>query len=285
MKDNLWTSSHNVLYVMEHFVNFVALQMRVYYHTAYTPFYSFPLSLSASCNLNPVCTRAPPPRQLTFPLIHSEIPQGVNNCTVYSHYTASTGLIQLIKVVAVNQLTDLGPLSILLLILFIGMLAAVDCVVGTFSRSGKEGGAHCALSATFRQNSVCVLLKCLPAVSHCLFFLCGLLACWRCYGLDFINCLLQSIDKLSKDWTLLAKYELQAVFFLNFAHDVIQPRVVCHHSFVGTVVKSRFLLINFPSLTGQPNSAGESDNVDHHFLSPTAINPLAVHHFTSLIDL
>lgn len=106
MKDNLQTSSHNVWYVMEHFVNFVALQMRVYYHTAYTPFHSFPLSLSVSCNLNPVCTRAPPPRQLTFPLIHSEVPQGVNNCTVYSHDTASTGLIQLIKVVAVNQLTD-----------------------------------------------------------------------------------------------------------------------------------------------------------------------------------
>lgn len=38
-----------------------------------------------------------------------------------------------------NQLTDLGPLSILLLILFIGLLTEVDCVVGNVSRSGKDG--------------------------------------------------------------------------------------------------------------------------------------------------
>ena len=129
---------------MDHFVNFVALQMRVYYHIGYTHFYSFPPSLSASCNLILFCTWAPPPGQLTFPLIHSEVPQGVNNCTpVSSHYMASTGLIQVIKVAAVNQLTDLGPLSILLLILFIGMLTAVDSVVGNQERKGSALCCSC----------------------------------------------------------------------------------------------------------------------------------------------
>lgn len=60
----------------------------------YAHFYSFPPSLSASCNLILLHTRAPPPRPLIFPLIHSEVPQGVNNYTpVYSHYMASAGLI------------------------------------------------------------------------------------------------------------------------------------------------------------------------------------------------
>lgn len=126
--------------VVEHFVNFVALQMRVYYHTASAPFYSVPHSLSASGNLILLRTRVPPPRQLTFPLIHSEVPGGVNNCTpVYSHYTTSTDLIQLLKVAAENPLTDLWLLAILLLILFTGMLIMVDCVVGNVSGLGKEG--------------------------------------------------------------------------------------------------------------------------------------------------
>lgn len=59
--------------VLGHFVNFVAvqaLQMRVYCHTGYTPFYSFPPALSAPCNLILLATAAPPPRRLTFPLIH-----------------------------------------------------------------------------------------------------------------------------------------------------------------------------------------------------------------------
>lgn len=44
--------------------------------------------------------------------------------------------------------------------------------------------------------------------------------------------------------------------------------------------------MNFPALSGQQDSAGQSDNVDHHFLSPTTINPLTAHHFTSChIDL
>lgn len=125
-------------------MNFDALLMRVYCHTGYTPFYLFPPSLSTLCNLILLCNRAPPLRLLTFPLIYREIPQGVNNYThthtqVYRHYSASTGLIQLIKVAAINQLTDLGPLSILLFILFIGVLTVVDCVVGNVSRSGQEG--------------------------------------------------------------------------------------------------------------------------------------------------
>lgn len=36
-----------------------------------------------------------------------------------------------------NQLTDLGPLSIVVLILFIGMLTVVGCVVGDVSRSAE----------------------------------------------------------------------------------------------------------------------------------------------------
>lgn len=116
--------------VMEHFVNFVALQMKV----GSAPFYSIPHSLSASGNLILLRTRVPPPRQLTFPLIHSEVPRGVNNCTpVYCHYTTSTDLIQLLKVASENPLTDLGLLAILLLILFTGMLIVVDCVVGNVS--------------------------------------------------------------------------------------------------------------------------------------------------------
>lgn len=115
---------------MEHFVNFVALQMKVWS----TPFYSVPHSLSASGNLILLRTRVPPPRQLTFPLIHSEVPRGVNNCTpVYCHYTTSTDLIQLFKVTSENPLTDLGLLAILLLILFTGMLIVFDCVVGNVS--------------------------------------------------------------------------------------------------------------------------------------------------------
>ena len=105
-----------------------------------------PPSLSALCNLIPLCTRAPPPRRLTFPLIHSEIPQGVNNYTpVYSRHPESTGLIQVIKGAAVNQPTDLGPLSILLLILFIGMLTVVDCCCWECFQIRRRKGEHAAL--------------------------------------------------------------------------------------------------------------------------------------------
>lgn len=198
---NLWTSSipptvsdmqWTTLWTL------LLLQMRVYCHTGYTPFHSFPPPLSASCNRIPLCARAPPPRQLTFPLIHSKVPRGVNNCTpVCSHYPTSTGLIQLIKVSAVNQLTDLGPLSILLLILFIGMLTVVDCVVGNVSRSGRGRGAHCAVSATFRQiQSVCCSSAHQQYLIVCSFSV-GFLAWQHCCGLDFINCLLQSLDKCS----------------------------------------------------------------------------------------
>lgn len=93
-----------------------ALQLSVYCYRDYTPFYSLPPPLSVFCNLILVWTQAPPPRQLTFPLIHRELPRRPNNyAAVYSHCTASSGLNQLIKAAAVNQLTNQGPLDILLL--------------------------------------------------------------------------------------------------------------------------------------------------------------------------
>lgn len=77
----------------------------------------------------------------------------------------------------------------------------------------------------------------------------------------------------------------RAVLLLNIVHDVMQRSVTIVFFLIGTVMKEQLLPINFLSLTGRPSSVGESDNVDHLFLSPTTINPLAVHHFTSsLID-
>lgn len=97
----------------------------------YAHFHSFPPSLSARCNLILPCSWAPPPPgQLTFPLIHSEVPLGVNNSsTVYDHCTTSTGLIKLITVA--DRLTEKPTL---LLILFTGMLSVIEAV----SRSGEE---------------------------------------------------------------------------------------------------------------------------------------------------
>lgn len=75
----------------------------------YSTLYSFSPPLSVLCNVILVCTQTPPPRPLTFPLIHSEIPEGAHSyALVYSHRTASTGLIWLIKVAAVSQLTEQG---------------------------------------------------------------------------------------------------------------------------------------------------------------------------------
>lgn len=160
MENNLWTCfcpSHNVRYVTDSLANFiVGLANEGLLSHRGTPL-SFPPSLSALCNLILLCTQAPPPRRLTFPLIHSEIPQGVNNYTlVYSHHTASPGLIQLIKVAAVNQLTDLGPLPILLLILFIGLPTVVDCVVGNVSRPGEEGERAVLYLPHLDRFSLCV---------------------------------------------------------------------------------------------------------------------------------
>lgn len=177
-----------------------------------------------------------------------------------------------------SQLTDLRPLSLLLLIFIhwhadCGWLCCWECFQ---IRQGRE--LCCILH--FQTDPVCVLLKCTPAVSHCLFFLCGFLACWRRYGLDFINCLLQSIDKCSR-----SKCGLGAAFVLNLAHDVTQLTVVCHHRFASRNSCKSAASPNILPLSDSP-AVGESDNVDHHFLSPTTINPLAVHCFTSsLIDL
>lgn len=123
--------------------------MRAYYR-GYTHFHSFPPSLSALCN--PILSRtgAPPPRRLTFPLIHNKVPLGENNSTtVYSHYEASTDLIQVIKVAAVNELTDLGTPPILLLILLTGMATLVDCA------AGKRKGEYSVLCLP-RLDSLCV---------------------------------------------------------------------------------------------------------------------------------
>lgn len=128
-----------------------ALQLSVYCYRDYTPFYLLPPPLSVFCNLILVWTQAPPPRQLTFPLIHRELPRRPNNyAAVYSHRTASSGLNQLIKAAAVNQLTNQGPLDILLLFClscFLNSLAEAACCFGKASRSGKKE-MH---SATFTQ--------------------------------------------------------------------------------------------------------------------------------------
>lgn len=44
-----------------------------------------------------------------------------------------------------DQLTDPGPLSILMLILFIGMLTVVDCVVGNIFEIRQGGGERSEL--------------------------------------------------------------------------------------------------------------------------------------------
>lgn len=100
--------------VTDHFVRHVAVQALaanegLLLHGVH-PFLlipSFFICFPASCNLIPFCTQAPPPRQLTFPLIHSESLLGVNNYPpVSSNHLVSTGLIQLIKVLEANQQTD-----------------------------------------------------------------------------------------------------------------------------------------------------------------------------------
>lgn len=214
----------------------------------YTPSCSFP-PLSALCNLILLCTQAPPPRQLTFPLIHSEIPQGVNSYTpVYSHHTASTGLILLIKLPAVNQLTDLGPLSILLFILFIGMLTVVDLCCWECFQIREGRGASCVVSATFRQiQFVCCSSAHQQYLIVCSFSVgswhAGVAMVWilstACYS-QLTNALAQNLDlKLRSSWTL--------------AHYVIQPAVVCHHSFASTVCR------NNCESTASPNKLPLSD--------------------------
>lgn len=226
-----------------------------YCHTGYTPFYSFPPPLSAPCNLILLCTRAPPPRQLTFPLIHSEIPQGVNNCTpVYCHYAASTGLIQLIKVAAANPLTDLGPLSILLLILFIGVPTVVDCVVGNVSRSGEEGEHAVLYLPRLDRFSLRVAQVHTSSISLSVLSLWG---SWhgsvaRVWILS-TACYSQLTNALSQRVSAFTRCGLQAVFFLHSTHDVIQPTEVCHHSFASTVCR------NSCGSTASPNKLPISD--------------------------
>lgn len=130
----------------DHMLGYIYFLYKINDYPGYTHFHSFPPSLSALCN--PILSRtgAPPPRQLTFPLIHNKVPLGENNCTtVYSHYEASTDLIQVIKVAAVNELTDLETLPILLLILFTGMMTLVDRAVGKVSRSREKGSILCCV--------------------------------------------------------------------------------------------------------------------------------------------
>lgn len=117
-------------------------------------------------------------------------PKGVNIHTrlVYSHHTVSIGLIQLIKVAAVNQLTDPGPLSFLLLVLFIGVLTVVDSVAGNVSRSTREAEPSmlCYICHIWT-NSICVLHNCTATVRNCWSFLCVPLAKHCLYDLVFIH--------------------------------------------------------------------------------------------------
>lgn len=202
--------SHNVRFVTDHYLNFVAFQLRVYYHTGYTPFCFFPSSLSASCNLILLRTGAPPPRQLTFPLIHSKVPQGENNCTpVYSHYMVFAGLIQLIKVATVNQLTDLGPYPFCCLFYSLAVITVVDCVVGNGLRSGKEGERSVLSLPRLDKFSLCCssahqqyLIVCFFSVSS---WHGDVATVWilstACYS-QFKNALWLTVSAFYKMWTL-----------------------------------------------------------------------------------
>ncbi|KAF6739065.1 hypothetical protein FQA47_001418 [Oryzias melastigma] len=61
---------------------------------------------SVVCNAILGCTQAPPPRRLTFPLIHSEAQR--ESTTALLQFAAA-GLLPLMKVTAVTQLTERGP--------------------------------------------------------------------------------------------------------------------------------------------------------------------------------
>lgn len=103
-------------------VNFVssrAAQANIYF--CYLRSLLFTLSpppLSVLCNVILVSTRAPPPRPLTFSFGSQRDPRGskqLRSSVQPPYYSASTGLIWLIKVAAVKQLTEQEPLAILLL--------------------------------------------------------------------------------------------------------------------------------------------------------------------------
>lgn len=173
-----------------------ALQLSVYCYRDYTPFYSLPPPLSVFCNRILVWTQAPPPRQLTFPLIHRELPRRPNNyAAVYSHCTASSGLNQLIKAAAVNQLTNQGPLDILLLrfLSFFKFFGWGCLLFWEGFQIREEGDALCHIYT----NSLGVLHKCIGVLCCWLSLLSRHLVWWRCAGLDLINCLSVSWQMLS----------------------------------------------------------------------------------------
>lgn len=161
------------------------------------PVYSFPLSLSAR-RVIWFRTRAPPLRGLMFPPFLTVSPLGVNShVPVSSSHTVSTGLIQLIKVVAVNPVTHPGPLCIPQLIYSLAYCLRLTVCVWFFF----GGGGGCVIRFVYCTRAH-------TAVFHCVFFIVsfcyGLLARWRCYGLDFISCLLQPIDEGSlREWAVL----------------------------------------------------------------------------------
>lgn len=175
------------------------------------------------------------------------------------------------------------------------MLTVVDCVVGNVSRRAKEGEHAVLYLPHLNKFSLCVAQVHTSSISLSVLSLLDLgmaTLLWSgFYQLPVrVNWQMLSLSQRVSSFT---KCGQQAVLLLDSTLDVIHPTIVCHHSFVstvlyvGTFVKVQLLLINFPSrLTRQPSGVGESDSVDHHFLSPTTINPLAVHHFTSChIDL
>lgn len=175
------------------------------------------------CNLILVWTQAPPPRQLTFPLIHRELPRRPNNyAAVYSHCTASSGLNQLIKAAAVNQLTNQGPLDILLLrfLSFFKFFGWGCLLFWEGFQIREEGDALCHIYT----NSLGVLHKCIGVLCCWLSLLSRHLVWWRCAGLDLINCLSQSVDKC---------FLLEFVLYTIWASSCVLPQyliAVCNFS-------------------------------------------------------
>lgn len=215
VSDLSWTSVN--------FVSMRALHLSVYCYRDYTPFYSLPPLLSVFCNLILVWTQAPPLRQLTFPLIHRELPRRPNNyAAVYSHCTASSGLNQLIKAAAVNQLTNQGPLDILLLrfLSFFKFFGWGCLLFWEGFQIREEGDALCHIYT----NSLGVLHKCIGVLCCWLSLLSRHLVWWRCAGLDLINCLSQSVDKC---------FLLEFVLYTIWASSCVLPQyliAVCNFS-------------------------------------------------------
>lgn len=128
-----------------------------------------------------------------------------------------------------NRLTDLETLPILLLILFSGMLTVS---LRMFPDQAQKRYAALYLPR-LDKFSLCVAQVHTSSISLSVLSLWALgTAALLWSGFYQLGCYRQLTNALS------LHVSTGAVFFLNIVHDVIQPTVVCHHSFASTVCRN-----------------------------------------------